>query len=516
MFTDPALVWAVGLGLAPRMSLEKFVYSRRFVLAGLLGSAASAAFATPPEVSLRPIPRPGGVRVTESTQLADLIRSAGLSGKVSCMVADAQSGEILETENPLLAHPPASVVKAVTALYALEKLGSDFRFRTQLVATGPVSGGRLKGDLVLVGGGDPSLNSDTLFELARMLKDAGVQEVTGKFRVYDKALPRLDEIDPKQPVQVGYNPGLSGLNLNYNRVYFEWRRSGNGHTVTMDARTSRLRPRVDVIGMSVAGRDLPVYTYKSRAKKEEWTVARSALGKEGGRWLPVRKPGAYAADVFRTLARSHGIDLKSPVFSNAAPKGTVLATQSSSKLSDILLDMLDHSNNMTAEAIGLSASLRAGKSATALDLSGRHMANWLAERFDAKRPKFVDHSGLGDDSRLTPGDMVKCLNKSGFDGPLRPLLKEFVIKREDGKADKSLGATVLAKTGSLNFVSTLAGFITTRDGRQLTFAIFTSDMDTRARIPREERERPPGARSWSRRSRALQSQLLRRWIGGVG
>ena len=135
---------------------------------------------------------------------------------------------------------------------------------------------------MLVGGGDPSLNSDTLFELARMLKDAGVQEVTGKFRVYDKALPRLDEIDPKQPVQVGYNPGLSGLNLNYNRVYFEWRRSGNGHSVTMDARTSRLRPRVDVIGMSVAGRDLPVYTYKSRAKKEEWTVARSALGKEGG------------------------------------------------------------------------------------------------------------------------------------------------------------------------------------------------------------------------------------------
>ena len=73
------------------------------------------------------------------------------------------------------------------------------------------------------------------------------------------------------------------------------------------------------------------------------------------------------------------------------------------------------------------------------------------------------------------------------------------------------GIRVDAKTGTLNFVSSLAGYITAKDGRELVFAILTADEATRKRIPREQREGPPGARSWANRSRALQRRLVKLW-----
>ena len=68
-----------------------------------------------------------------------------------------------------------------------------------------------------------------------------------------------------------------------------------------------------------------------------------------------------------------------------------------------------------------------------------------------------------------------------------------------------------AKTGTLNFVSSLAGFVTVPGGRDLAFAIFTADTARRDAIPPAERERPPGSKSWARRSRRLQKQLIREW-----
>ena len=68
----------------------------------------------------------------------------------------------------------------------------------------------------------------------------------GKFYVYDGALPNLDEIDESQLDQSGYNPAISGLNLNFNRVHFEWKREGGAYTVMLDARSINFRPAVTV------------------------------------------------------------------------------------------------------------------------------------------------------------------------------------------------------------------------------------------------------------------------------
>jgi D-alanyl-D-alanine carboxypeptidase/D-alanyl-D-alanine-endopeptidase (penicillin-binding protein 4) len=150
------------------------------------------------------------------------------------------------------------------------------------MATGPISNGRLKGDLVLVGGGDPTLTTDDLAEMAAGLKRAGVREVTGKFKVNASALPYVKSIDNSQPDHVGYSPAVSGLNLNFNRVHFEWKRIGGvggKYEIMMDARTEKYRPRVSIAKMRVVNREQPVYGYKSANGVDNWTVARRALGR---------------------------------------------------------------------------------------------------------------------------------------------------------------------------------------------------------------------------------------------
>jgi D-alanyl-D-alanine carboxypeptidase/D-alanyl-D-alanine-endopeptidase (penicillin-binding protein 4) len=451
---------------------------------------------------------------------AQLVAEAGLGrAKVAYALADAETGEILEARSPLLPQPPASVAKAVTALYALDALGPAHRFATRLMATGPVADGVLEGDLILAGTGDPTLQTNALAELAARLKAAGVQSVRGAFRIWAGALPRIDRIDPGQPDHVGYNPAVAGLNLNFNRVHFEWRRSGADYDVSMDARSDRYRPAVSVAQIEVVARAGPVYTYEDGGDVDLWTVARGALGGGGSRWLPVREPALYAAEVFATFARSQGIALDAPEPLAGLPDGAVpLAQVESETLRPLLADMLDFSTNVTAEAVGLAASAARGPVPADLAASAAAMSDWLGAALVGRRPDFVDHSGLGDMSRISARDMVGALVRLGPDARLEGILEEIPVRDAAYRVVPDYPATVAAKTGTLNFVSGLAGYIRPWGGRRFAFAIFAADMDRRAAIPRARRDNADGAAPWARRARLLQHRLIDRWAivhGGI-
>ncbi|MGV6805608.1 MAG: D-alanyl-D-alanine carboxypeptidase/D-alanyl-D-alanine endopeptidase [Ruegeria sp.] len=481
--------------------------SRRLFLAGagsLLIPATGLAEA--PAVSLRPV-----LRGAEISGAERVIRAARLKGDVVFAVSDVKTGVQLEAHGGGESLPPASVAKTLTALYALDVLGGDHRFETALIADGPIENGILKGDLILVGGGDPLLDTDALASMAANLREAGLTEVRGAFKVYSGALPYVFSIDPGQPDHVGYSPAISGISLNFNRVHFEWKRGTSGYDVTMDARSARYTPSVDMAAMRVESRSLPIYTYQPSARQDRWTVAKSALGNGGARWLPVRKPALYAGDVFKTLARVNGIVLGRVQVTREAPNGQVLVVHQSEPLEKILKGMLKYSTNLTAEMVGLAATRARGVQPRNLADSAAEMNNWAAQSFGAMRIAMKDHSGLSDGSRVAPADLVKALVAAQQQDTLRPLLKPFTLKDAKGQRIKGHPIKVAAKTGTLNFVSCLGGYMTTAAGTELAFAIFTADLEHRATIPRESRERPEGGRSWNRRSRKLQQTLIERW-----
>jgi D-alanyl-D-alanine carboxypeptidase/D-alanyl-D-alanine-endopeptidase (penicillin-binding protein 4) len=481
-------------------------FSRRVLLGALLGSVAGHALANAPLTSIRPVPRNASLAQRPKAPSAEgLVDAAKLTGAVTYVVADAGTGKILEARGGDQMLPPASVTKAVTALYALERLGAGFRYRTRLIATGPVSGGRLRGDLLLVGSGDPTLDTDDLGEMARQLKAAGVRDVTGKFIVHASALPQIREIADDQPVQVGYNPAISGLNLNFNRVHFEWKRQSGSYALTMDARAGRYAPQVSVARMRLAERQLPVYTHSHQGGVDNWTVARSALGSGGSRWLPVRRPELYTAEVFQTLARAQGISLRDAQFSTAQPRGTVLVEHRSANMQTILRGMMKYSTNLTAEVVGLTAS-----GASSLSASARQMNSWAKKRLGLQKSHFVDHSGLGDASRLSAEEMVGALLRARQGGQLNALMKDIPMRDAKGNVVQGHPVKIRAKTGTLNFASALAGYMTARDGRELVFAIFSADVPRRDQLSPND-DLPPGVAGWRNLARRLQLQLIDRW-----
>ncbi|CTQ49075.1 D-alanyl-D-alanine carboxypeptidase/D-alanyl-D-alanine endopeptidase [Jannaschia donghaensis] len=475
---------------------------RRFFLTGALTTAALPACANAPDTSVRPTFKPADALIRSAPAADAMVEAAGLGGRVGFVVADARTGEVLETYNPVRPMPPASVAKAVTGLYALETLGADYRFTTQLVATGPIVGGRLNGDLVLVGGGDPALDTDGLNDLATQAKAAGLREVTGRLLIDGAALPAVERIDRSQPEHVGYNPSVGGVNLNFNRVHFSWARAGSSYSTTMDARTERFRPAVATARMRIADRSLPVYTYDREGDVDAWTVARGQLGGSGSRWLPVRNPDLYAGDVLRTMLRSNGIT--APAAQQGRASGTVIATSQSAPLDRVVQSMLRFSTNLVAEVIGLTATSRRAGVPRTLGASADVMSSWVNQRTGTRRPDFDDHSGLNGSTRISASDMVRLLTANGAQDRLRPLLKELTLEGPPRQP-------VRAKTGTLNFVSGLAGYFDAQSGRSLAFATFAADLDRRNGLSVAERERPDGGRAWGRAARSLQFDLIERW-----
>ncbi|WP_322890191.1 MULTISPECIES: D-alanyl-D-alanine carboxypeptidase/D-alanyl-D-alanine-endopeptidase [unclassified Yoonia] len=480
--------------------------NRRQMLAGAIATLGTSAGAEAPLRSYRPV-----ARTAPRDALEGIIARAGLAGQVGVVLGDPATGRVLESYNARTSLPPASVTKAVTAVYALETLGAGHLFTTRVLAQGALNGGILEGNLILAGGGDPDLVTDNLADLVQTLHAAGLREVRGDFLIWDAALPKVDQIDPTQLPTAGYNPTIGGLNLNYNRVHFEWRREGGNVLTALDARSDNHRPPVTVARMQIVDRDVPVFTHAREGDVDAWTVARSALNDNGSRWLPVRSPALYAAEVFANFARSRGIVLGAPRIIASLPATVELARLDSKPMPALLTDMLRYSTNITAEALGLTASSRVGSLPRDLATSAQGMSVWTAQRAQGTAPVFVDHSGLGDGSRISAADMVAFLQARDVMPRLRPLLRTIALVDGNQNPIRAGQAAVQAKTGTLNFVTALAGYLRSAGGRDLSFAIFAADLDTRARTRNLSDEVPPGARSWATRARRLQQDILQQW-----
>ena len=493
------------------------------------------AMARAPDTADRPVPRQGIVTPAPATSAQAVARgpgtaerprsrrsvrpvggSDGLRALIAARALDAQhsvalmrvaTGEVLETATAQQALPPASVLKLVTARYAIETLGRDFRFVTRVLATGPLVDGVIQGDLILQGAGDPALDSAELASMAGQLRAAGVKSVRGGFHWDDSRLPRLRELQPGQPDHVSYNPGLGALNLNFNRVFLEW--DAGATNLRLEARADGASPRVRVITAAASPREAPVFAYAGGQGREHWTVATGALSRKGGRWLPVREPGRYAAHVFRTLAAQEGITLPPPTRKQGS--GREMARHERRELPLVSRGMLHFSNNLTAEVLGLAAG-QARHGAPIADLRGgaQMMAAWAREQ-GLSRAEFWDHSGLDPRNRLTGAEVADFLARSDRSGAFDGLIRRYFVADKTGKKPAMEGVEVRAKTGTLNFVRGLAGFITARDGERYAFAILSANPEARARID-NGLEMPPGVRRFARQAVALEVAILRRWV----
>ncbi|WP_246587912.1 D-alanyl-D-alanine carboxypeptidase/D-alanyl-D-alanine endopeptidase [Paracoccus bogoriensis] len=461
---------------------------RRILLAGLMGTLVTPGLALADPVSRPPRRPPVDPRA--------IVARAGLPGQTGfALIRAGQPTPPQHLAQATMAIAPASTVKALTAMYALDRLGATHRFRTRLILAEDM--------LILAGGGDPTLSTDDLARLAADLAALG-RPLPARFAVWDGALPVLAQIAPEQAVHLPYNPSISGLMLNFNRVHLGWSRVGADYRIQVEARGTALSPQAHTISARAADqRDL--FTYREDGGREFWTVSRAALGGQGSRWLPVRLPALYAGDVFQTLARARGLALPAPEVITHLPQGETLAHHDSAPLDAMIRDMLRYSTNITAEALGLHAS-----GAPDLAQSGARMLDWLTADEPGLRQgmRLADHSGLSEASRVSALSLARILAGPGAETGLPGLLRRNPLQQEAPAPE------VAAKTGTLNFVSNLAGYVQGPSGARGAFAILCVDPARRAAAIGQEQ--PAGVQAWTRQARALQAGLLSAFAAGLG
>ncbi|MBP7243254.1 D-alanyl-D-alanine carboxypeptidase/D-alanyl-D-alanine-endopeptidase [Amaricoccus sp.] len=424
-------------------------------------------------------------------------------------VADAASGAVIEACQGDMDRPPASAIKILTALYALDRLGAGHRFETRLAALGSVAGGRVGGDLALVGGGDPLLDTDALGDMVAEARAGGLVAVDGRLLAVAAPPPDLAEIEPDQPATAAYNPAISGLNLNFNRVFLAWEPGKAGPALRLSAPGNRFEATLASIGAEVADGGPPRLAVTPG--REVWSFAARSVAGAGSIWLPVRAPARYAGETMRALAEQAGLALPAPEVTAATVAGETLVRRESQPLGPMLVDMLRYSTNLTAEVVGLAATRAGGGAPVGLAESGTAMADWARARYGLGPLALVNHSGLTARTAISAAQMARLL-VAAAPGGLPAMLKERPLRDGDGNPMEIPGVRVVAKTGTLDFVSALAGYVEGPGERRRAFAIFAADLDARAAIAPEARDDPPGAGAFARRARAQEQALIRRWI----
>ena len=467
-----------------------------------------------------------GEQLAPRLQTGEEIRSRlGPSGVSGWMAVDLDTGAVIDQGNAARAFVPASVAKLPTAAFALDALGPDHRFETRVLAGGPVRDGLVEGDLILQGGGDPELDTDALLPLVTALGARGIAGAQGALLADGTALPQASEITRDQEVDAAYNPSVSGLNLNFNRVHVKWDARKGHERLSVEAAAVRLSPVVESVRVALApGPGAPLFAFIEADGTELWQMAREAYRGQAARWLPVKRPEIYAGEVFRQLAETQGIRLERARPGRAPAGAEVLAAHRSRPLADILREMLRHSTNLTAEVTGAAAAKAVGAEARSLAESAAVMNAWASgvAGFPLGDPEFrmVNHSGLTLDSRVSPRRMVGLLAALGrrapgggtgaaaharLPGGIAGYLRQHDVSAEGVPPDdRRLG--VVAKTGTMSYVRGLAGYVATPGGRRLAFAIFSNDLERRGAGPARV------DKTWMGRAQAFERALIRSWV----
>lgn len=472
-------------------------------------------------------PDPSGTETTSHTELnvlADVSSRHGVLGaRIGYQVVDLDSGDILTERAPNDLFIPASTVKLPTAVRALSVLGADYRFTTSVFASGKVKDGVLNGDLWLKGGGDPLLTIHDLIALAQQLQDRGLTKITGRFAYDQSALAGHTEINPDQPEAAAYNPGLSALSMDFNRVTAHWRRRGDGTFNTYLSPADGMPPIGRATNDPGPGQ---AFIQTKDGPADQWLMAPGRLPTESGAEnLPVKNPAKRTASVFRTLALRLGLSLPAPVAAPLSDIARPVAAVHSAPLIEILRPALFFSNNMVSELIGLQTTRRQLGRTVGLAESATHQLTWLRSQVsgpDWSRAHLPNHSGLSASARLAPAHLVGVIRhawRRRYGGwPLIALLPAGGWQNSlAGRfTDPRTTGAVWAKSGTMHYAKGLAGILFTRSGRRAAFALLTTDYKRRQRFDSDPSRLSPRhqhhAKSWSTRAGQFEEEMIQAWI----
>ncbi|MEA4937115.1 MAG: D-alanyl-D-alanine carboxypeptidase/D-alanyl-D-alanine-endopeptidase [Paludibacter sp.] len=424
------------------------------------------------------------------------------SANISVMIKDMKTGKEICSHRPYSATIPASTMKVITTATALEILGPDFRYETTINYDGNISAdGTLNGNLYIVGSGDPTLGSakigdqNFLSKWVEAVKKAGIKQINGAIFA-DESLFDNEGYNSKwswDDIGNYYAPGIYALAYLDNTLRVTFRSGAVGTT-----------PDITDISPKIKGLEIENNLLSSKITFDSayFYGAPKSLYRSVRGEIPANKtafvvkaelpcPGLMLANDFQQRLFQSGIKVSQSAAEFSAKEvqnekkiaqRTTIYKHLSVPLSQIIKETNERSNNLFAEQIFKSLSLKYDKVATnkrSLDIIRKY---WKDKGLDVKQ--LVQHDGSG----LSPADAVsaslfadlmtymytKSNNKevffnslpiAGRTGTLAGMLKNTTL---EGK--------VFAKSGTIERVRSYTGYILSGD-KEWAFAIMVNNAN---------------------------------------
>jgi len=492
------------------------VFPRPFLraLALVLLLAATAPAAPTQTLAAQPL----------TARLDALLDQPGLTdGFWGVLVVDAQTGRTVYTRNAAKRFMPASNTKLYTGAAVLDALGPDARFETRLYASGPIGeDGTLVGDLVVRGGGDPSLGSQPdenvpvdkfalLREWADSLRAGGIRRITGNV-VGD------DDVFDDQALGEGwtwddetfyYSAQISGLGFGDNCLDIALAPTALGQPTRLTAPDAAegFAEFVNATMTTASGSGINEGYVRQPGTNRFVLTSRVASNTRDRECVAVHNPTRYAAHALRWALHGAGIAVDGRAVDHddlaATPldydRMTLLHVHTSPPLRTLVRWMEKESLNHYAEyflkQVGRQDSGPAPTETAPLGSAGRGlgvMEEGLLRRAlpDVGRIGLVDGSGLSRMNAVTPAQTVALLRymQRHPDPGVREAFREALpVGGVDGTLRNRMGGMrgrVQAKTGTLTGASALSGYLTTASGRTLVFSFMANQYSAPASATR--------------------------------
>jgi len=515
-----------------------------------LAALALGLLLNTPVLALQPSPKTAA-STPDSTlpaAVAELLQRAKVpADALAAVVMPVTAGAARWQVQADLAMQPASTMKLVTSIVALDRLGPNHRGFTELLTQAPQQGDVLMGDLVLRGGADPELGLPQLWGLLAELRWQGIRDIEGDI-VIDRGLfrgvpgPNAPPFDawPEFP----YNGVPDALQLNHNLMGLEISSEGPTRPGSVVARALPPLPGVEIDASAMRLTDRPCRDWDDdwisppvlvepapgqlrislrggfpKACSQRSALAlidRQALAERHLRWVwqslggewrgqlreagaPLIGPlGAAAQAVPSTLPDAPPANWLAPGVALAGTPGVtplglrVLARRLARPWGEVLRMMNKQSDNPNSRLLYLSLGLSAmadQPAASTAELAGRSVQAWMAERRIASAGLVMDNgSGLSRSERISPRQLAQMLQVAYSGRWASELMMSLPVAGVDGSMRRRLKTSPAAgwarlKGGTLKNVTALAGYVPDGQGRWWVLAAMINHDQAAAARP---------------------------------
>ena len=427
-----------------------------------------------------------------------MVGSQVRSGRWGVMVVSLTRGDTLYSVNADSLFQPASTMKLFTAALALERLGPNHSFSTDVLRDGNVTpDGTVRGNLILRGGGDPALSNRfirgdaniPMTLLARLVHGNGIRRVTGDLIADASAFEErlVPEGWLSRYLQDRYAARVSALSLNENVVIIAVHpeAAGNVARVELEPSSSAITASsaVRLVNGSRGGNIIVRRTSGGGIEARGWIGTKSVTRRYE---LVVEDPAMFTLGAFRDALAAQGITVDGGVRMGETPHGAVkLGGLPSPPLDRLISVMNRESINHYAELIYRNTArshdrLPEGSATAAYAMLRDFMVNKVGA--DSNAVHAADGSGLSTLDRVTPRALLQLLAyahkapwAASFHASL-PVAGESELLRTRMRYTAAQG-NLHAKTGTTNSVISLGGYVTAQSGEVIAFVFVYNGSD---------------------------------------